>query len=156
LSQLQAFILIASLAIGLSSLVVAISSFLYTRKRNQVADLTDTLKAIDSSFKDVRISISAIDGRVQQVEVKISPLWAMIERMCVDRLHHPITPEIDYLLDKYKHDWIEEGEPKQMSRDEARQLIGMLQDIVKQEKDAPIDAMTAFLLNGAVRTRYNL
>jgi hypothetical protein len=87
LSQLQAFILIGSLAIGLSSLVVAISSFLYTRKRNQMVDLTDTLKAIDSSFKDVRISISAIDGRVQQVEVKISPLWAMIERMCVDRLH---------------------------------------------------------------------
>lgn len=155
MTTLQQIALIVAMFGGLCGVVTSVYAILYTRKRNQAQDLTKIFEGIDGRFEKITFKVDDLTGRVQQVEVKISPFWQAMERMAIEKLHHPDTPDIDELLDKYKHDWVDNRKPKIMTKEDAARLLIMLKTLIRND-DARRDLTAEYVLAAALQARYGL
>ena len=75
-------------------------------------------------------SMSALEVRMITLETKVGLYWSAVEKNAAAILHSPHRPEMDKIWDKHLA-----GIP--ITQDEARQLVGMLQEIISTKDGNP-------------------
>lgn len=85
---------------------------------------------------------------VRELQVKIGLYWRMIEDQTSKMLHSPHRPELDKLLEKNQKDGL--------TRDEATQLVDLLQKLIDTEELNPDERSSALMLMAVTAAKYKL
>lgn len=83
------------------------------------------------------------------LETKIGLYWSVVEKNAAVILHSPHRPEMDEIWDKHLA-----GTP--ITQDEARKLVGMLQEVIKQKDGNPNQLFMAQQVMQVTIAKYEL
>lgn len=126
--------------VSIAALFLAFSQFLYQRRN----DASAKIQNLDDSLTN---KIGALIERVAKLESAADYSWKMIEMYAGKILHHPITPHVDWYIDK--------NESEGLTRQEAKEFARILDSIIKDGDNDGRKAAATLMLAAIVR-RYKL
>jgi hypothetical protein len=129
------------------ALLLGIRQFIYQKNNDasaKILKIADEISKVADEFGD---KFTKLLERIAKLESGADYSWKMIEMYAGKILHHPITPHIDWYIDK--------NESQGLDRKEAKEFANILDGIIKDGDNDGRKAAATLMLAAIVR-RYKL
>lgn len=139
---------VAPLILSLIGIALGVLSFRYQQVRDKNSDDGAPLRELREEFDKLAEAHNKTTERVAKTETAQEMSWKMLELCASQILHHPVTPELDYFIDK---NLTREG----LTKVEAKSFSQMLYKIIKERQDDGTK-MAASALLAVIVVKYKL